>query len=101
MPTAAEHLAQFNVTVEQANAFIFGNLHNLPFILQVADNFGVTNQMLGEIAGVSAADVIYYFSAHGLDSSVLDDAPPPQEEPPPTGDPPYEDPYNDPYGPMY
>ena len=102
MPTAAEHLAQYNVTVEQANAFIFGNLHNLPFILQVADNFGVTNQMLAEIVGgVTAADVVYYFSIHGLDSSVLEEAPPAEEEPP-YEEPPYEEPpYNDPYGPMY
>ena len=102
MPTAAEHLAQYNVTVEQARTFIFSNLLDLPLILHVADTFGVTNQMLAEIVGgVTEADVEYYFAAHGLDSSILDE-PPPQEEDSPYVDPPYEEPpYYDPYGPTY
>lgn len=91
MATAAEHLATFGVTVEQAHEFIFANLDNLGFILQVADTYEVTNAMLAEIVGgVSAADVVGYFSAHGLDSSILDPAPepPPQDDPPPEEEPP-------------
>lgn len=103
MPTAAEHLAQYNVTVDQAREFILVHLGNLPFILQVADTFGVTNRMLAEIVGgVTEADVEYYFAAHGLDSTILDDPEPPPQDDPPYEEPPHEEPpSNDPYGTVY
>lgn len=71
--TAQEHLAQYGVSMEQARAFIISNLDNLQHILDVCNQFGVTNQMLAEIyGGVTADDVEAYFSSNGLDSSTLD-----------------------------
>ncbi len=71
--TAQQHLAQFGVTVDQAREFILNNLDNLSYLLSVCQQFGVTNSMLAEIyGGVTSADVINYFSANGLDSSLLD-----------------------------
>ncbi|MBI5278566.1 MAG: hypothetical protein HY854_19165 [Burkholderiales bacterium] len=88
MATAAEHLATYGVTVDQAREFIFANLGNLPLILQVADTYGVTNAMLAEIVGggVTAPDVVNYFYLHGLDSSILDPTvePPGYEDVPPS-----------------
>lgn len=71
--SAASHLASYGVTIEQAHEFVLSNLNNPATIFNVAKQFGVTNAMLGEIAGgYSAADVQAFFSARGIDSSVLD-----------------------------
>lgn len=71
--SAATHLASYGVTIEQAHEFVMSHLGSPATIFNVARQFGVTNTMLGEIAGgYSAADVQAFFSAHGLDSSVLD-----------------------------
>lgn len=74
MPTASEHLSQYGVTVEQARSFILGNLNNLPNIINVCSQFGVTNEMLAEIygGGITANTVIAYFNANSVDSTVLD-----------------------------
>lgn len=77
MATAAQHLANFGVSVDVAREWIFANLGDLHLVLTVATNYGVTNAMLGEIAGgYSGAQVQAYFMAHGLDSTVLDEAEP-------------------------
>lgn len=70
------HLANLGVTVEYARDFIFANLGNLEYILAIAEQFGVTNDMLAEIVGggYTASDVYLYFSANGLDSGGLDDS---------------------------
>ena len=76
MATAAEHLATYGVSVQQAHDFIFANLGNLSFILSMADQYYVTNAMLGEIVGgYTGTQVQDYFSMNGLDSSILDDMP--------------------------
>lgn len=71
--SAVTHLAQYNVTVEQARSFIVNNLDNLPHIISVCADFGVTNQMLAEIyGGVSADQVVAFFAANHIDSTLLD-----------------------------
>lgn len=73
MSTAANQLARFGVSLEQARAFINANLDNPQSILDAALNAGLTNAMLGEIVGgVSAADVVSFFQSKGLDSNGLD-----------------------------
>lgn len=71
--SAATHLAQYGVTVDQAREFILANLGNLQHIIDVCGEFGVTNQMLAEIyGGVTATDVINFFQANGFNSTHLD-----------------------------
>jgi hypothetical protein len=80
MTTAAEKLAEFGYTMEEAHAFVIAYLANPSLILTVAANNGITNSMLGEIAGwpgaaYPAAEVQAFFQAHGLNSIVLEPAP--------------------------
>jgi hypothetical protein len=70
--SAAEHLASFGVSMEQALQFILGNVRNAPVILGVSAEYGVTLDMLGEIVGYSSDDVAAYFVANGLDPSPLE-----------------------------
>jgi hypothetical protein len=73
MPSAAAHLAQYGVSVEQARGFIVANLQSPQTIYSVAREFGVTNQMLAEIyGGVTAADVRGFFASLGFDAGALD-----------------------------
>jgi hypothetical protein len=72
--SASQHLSSFGITVAQAQAYIFANLNNLSAILSLADQYGVTNDMLAEIVGggYTGDQVEAYFVSHGLDSSILD-----------------------------
>ncbi|HSH92275.1 MAG TPA: hypothetical protein VK996_19975 [Ramlibacter sp.] len=72
--TTAEYLAQFGVTMDQAYDFIVAHRDEPAFIFEVAHQSGITNEMLGDIVGYSAADVRGYFNANGLDASQLDPA---------------------------
>jgi len=73
MSQLAEELAELGVTVEQARAFLMANLGNLQLILHLAQEYELTNDMLGELAGgYSGEQVEAYFDANGLDSDVLD-----------------------------
>lgn len=79
MTTAAQKLAEYNVSMDEAKAFVFANLSNPGLILTVCANVGITNAMLGEIAGhpgaaFSAQDVKAFFQAYGLNSIVLEPA---------------------------
>lgn len=72
MTSAAQHLATFGVSMADAQAFINANINNPQQIFNVASEFGVTNAMLGEIAGgFSAAEVESFFAFNGIDSSSL------------------------------
>lgn len=72
MATAQQHLAQFNVTVQQAKQFILDNLSNPKLIFDTCANFKVTNQMLAEIyGGVSPEDVQQFFNSVGLNGDQL------------------------------
>ena len=80
MTTAAEKLAEFGFTMDQAHAWLVANLADPAGVLAICASVGVTNAMLGEIAGWPAAAVPAqvvqgFFQARGLDSGVLDGAP--------------------------
>lgn len=74
--SAADHLSQYGVSVEQALAFILNNISTPEVIFNTANTFGVTNEMLAEIYGngVTTEQVIDYFAAQGIDSTALDSA---------------------------
>lgn len=73
MATAAEHLAQYGVTVDQARAFILANIQTPSVIFDKAVQFGVTSQMLADVyGGVSAEAVQSFFDARGFNSRELD-----------------------------
>lgn len=70
---AAQHLAQYGVSFQQARDFVYANLDQPAIIYQVALNHGVTSAMLAEIygQGVNAAVVENFFQSQGLDGSRL------------------------------
>ncbi|MES2787969.1 MAG: hypothetical protein V4684_21050 [Pseudomonadota bacterium] len=79
MATAAQKLAEFGYTMEQANTWLFQQT-DPQYVLSVFAMGGLTNAMIGEIAGYpgapySAAQVSAFFSLYGVDSTVLDPAP--------------------------
>lgn len=77
MTTATAVLARFNVSIEQARAFIEANIATPQAIMDAARDVGLTNAMLGEIVGgVSAAEVRSFFQSNGIDSNGLDLASP-------------------------
>lgn len=69
--SAADHLATYGVTVDQAYAFLIANLGNPELIFNVCLSFQVTSAMLSEIVGVSVEVVEGFFDANGLDGSAL------------------------------
>lgn len=74
--SAETYLAQFGVTVAQAREFILSNVNSPGTIFSVADQFGVTTDMLAEIVGggFTGDDVTAWFAARGFNASQLDDA---------------------------
>lgn len=71
--TAAQHLSQYGVTIQQAKQFIMENLNNVSNIYNVAKEYGVTNAMLAEIyGGVTENDVKGFFQYHGFNPEVLE-----------------------------
>ena len=70
--SAATHLAQYNISVEQARAYIVANLENLTAIYTQSISYNITADMLAEIyGGVSANDVVDFFNLNGLDGNAL------------------------------
>ena len=70
--SAATHLAQHNITVEQARAFVFANLQTPALIYNGSINLNLTADMLAEIVGgVSATAVVDFFNSNGLDGNAL------------------------------
>ncbi len=70
--SAASHLAQYNLTVAYAHAFIMDNMHRPAYIYDVAVQYGVDAEMLAEIyGGVTGHDVLQFFFQQGLDASHL------------------------------
>lgn len=72
---AAQHLAQFGVSVGQAKQFVDNCLNNSDFglIYRTCKDFGVTNDMLAEIyGGVTADQVRGFFTSLGYDGRALD-----------------------------
>ncbi|MCB1984291.1 MAG: hypothetical protein H6936_16350 [Burkholderiales bacterium] len=71
--SAESHLAKFGVTVPQALNFLVANVGQPETIFNVASQFAITTEMLGEITNLSPDIVSNYFAASGFDSSELDD----------------------------
>lgn len=71
--SAASHLAKFGVTVPQALNFLIANVEQPETIFNVASQYAITTEMLGEITNLSPEVVSNYFAASGFDSSKLDD----------------------------
>lgn len=72
MSLASEHLMQYGVTVENAREFIMSHLDNPTTLFNVAKQFSVTNEMLGEIVGVPTDAVRNFFGNIGLDYNQLE-----------------------------
>ncbi|MDR4517040.1 MAG: hypothetical protein MRK00_06600 [Nitrosomonas sp.] len=70
---AASHLAKLGVTVPQALKFLVTNVERPETIFNVASQYAITTQMLGEITHLSPDIISDYFADFGLDSSELDD----------------------------
>ncbi|MBB1489117.1 hypothetical protein [Oceanospirillum sediminis] len=69
-----EYLSKLGFTMNEANAFIMGNLSSPEIIYNTVKSVGVTSEMLAEIVelDVSASDVVAWFDAQGFDGSALD-----------------------------
>lgn len=72
--TAAEYLAARNLTIAQAHDYIMANVGSPEKLFGESKLFGLTNQMLGEILGISADLVKSFWSGQGFDPAQLDTA---------------------------
>ena len=71
--STSSYLAKFNVTFEQASQYVHANLHDLPGIVAVARQYGITSDMLGELAGgYSGAQVRGYLAGFGIETGSLE-----------------------------
>jgi len=73
---AQQKLAQYNITLEQANSFVMDNVDKPNTIFNVALEFGITSSMLAEIVSLSIPSatvemVEQFFAANGKDASEL------------------------------
>lgn len=71
--SAEAHLAKFDLTVQDANAFIKANMEQAEEIFNAAFDHLVTTNMLSEITNFSINDICEYFASVGIDCSRLDD----------------------------
>lgn len=76
MPSAAQQLAQYGLTVDVARQWIAANLSNPKTVFDVCKNGGIDSTMIAEILnplapGLNAATVESFFSSKGLNGSAL------------------------------
>lgn len=76
MPSAAQQLAQYGLTVDVARQWIAANLSNPKTVFDVCKNGGIDSTMIAEILnplipGFTAAGVESFFSSKGLNGSAL------------------------------
>lgn len=75
--STSSYLAKFNVTIEQASQYVQAHMHDLQAIVATARQYGITHDMLGEIAGhnagahYSGAEVRGYLASLGIESASL------------------------------
>jgi len=69
--TAEEHLAKLEITMQQASDFIDANINQPDLMFSTARDFGVTINMLSEIADFTVSDIGEYFASNGHDSIEL------------------------------
>lgn len=71
--STSSYLANFGVTIEQAREYVLANMHDPHAIVATARHYGITNDMLGEIAGgYSAAEVRGYLAGFHIDAAPLE-----------------------------
>lgn len=74
--SAAAYLANFGVTMAQAREFIDSHMHQPQVIFETARQYGLTNDMLGEIAGGYSGDQVeQFFNSQGFSGWQLDAQP--------------------------
>lgn len=75
--TTSTYLASLGVTMQQARDFVLTHYRDHPqLVLDTARQYGITNEMLGEIAdGYSAQQVREFFAFHGMNAQMLDPEP--------------------------
>lgn len=76
MPSAAQQLAQYGLTVDVARQWIAANLSNPKTVFDVCKNGGIDSTMIAEILnplapGLTAAAVENFFSSKGLNGIAL------------------------------
>lgn len=70
---AKQYLEDMNISLGQARAFIQSNLSTPEFLLQVLEDYQISNDMVGEIMGnLPPGQIVRFFAQNGLDSSILD-----------------------------
>lgn len=69
--SAEEHLAKLDVTVQQANDFIFDNIDNPTVLYEAAQNNAVTLEILSEITDFQSNEISEYFTNAMLDPEKL------------------------------
>lgn len=73
MATGQEVLTHYQITIDQAQKFILANIKQPDVIFDIAEQFGITTQHLGDITGYSTDIIRDFFSSYGLDTIDLDD----------------------------
>jgi hypothetical protein len=68
-------MTTFHATMAEADAFIMSHVSDPAYIYNMAAQYHVTSDMLGEITGYSSTDVENFFTAHGMDGMALRAAP--------------------------
>lgn len=69
---AEKHLNDLNISLGQARAFLQSNLNTPDLLMQILEQYEVSNEMVAEIMGSSRGHIVRYFAQNGIDSSVLD-----------------------------
>jgi hypothetical protein len=71
--SASTYLGNLGISVQDARTFIMSHLDNPSLIFNTATQYGVTNEMLGEIVGGYSADQVEsFFNSHGFNGDQLD-----------------------------
>lgn len=71
--STSSYLANFGVTIEQAREYVLAHLNDPHAIVATARQYGITSEMLGEIAGgYSAAEVRGYLAGFHIDAAPLE-----------------------------
>ena len=75
---AGAYLDKFGVSLEDGISFVKANMNNPTLLFNVAKDYGLSYELLGELAGdLSSSDVESYFRAAGL---ITDDTTPPPDD---------------------
>ena len=73
MATGKEVLEYYEISLQDANDFIMGNVAHPEIIYLTAGDYGITNQHLSDITSYSTETIKNYFANFGLDPELLDE----------------------------